>query len=78
MPSAVRGTGLPEGIDNGRDLRPEQVAELIRSGRAGVPDPSVRHVMHTFAISYDKATKALELSRAGVSRLQTVNGAASS
>jgi hypothetical protein len=72
---AGRGAGLPDGIDSGRDLRPEQVAALILAGRAGVPDPSVRHVMHTFAVSYDKASKALELSRAGVSRLHAVNGA---
>jgi hypothetical protein len=73
-PASGRGAGLPEGIDNGRDLGPEQVAELIRAGRAGVPDPSVRHVMHTFAVSYDKASRALELFRGGGARLRAVNG----
>jgi hypothetical protein len=68
-----RGAGLPPGMDSGRDLRPEQVARLIRQGRAGVPDPSVRAVMEAFAVSYDKASKALELSRADVPPLHAVN-----
>ncbi|KWX02757.1 hypothetical protein LI90_3803 [Carbonactinospora thermoautotrophica] len=67
-----RGAGLPDGIDSGRDLTPEQVADLIRQGRAGVPDPSVRQVMHAFAIAYDKAARALELAK--TPRLRAVNG----
>jgi hypothetical protein len=74
--AGTRGAGLPAGIDSGRDLSPEQVAELIRAGRAGVPDPGVRRVMRTFAVRYDTAVKALELAREPVTQLHAVNDAA--
>ncbi len=67
-----RGERLPEGLSSGRDLEPPQLAGLLRE--TYITAPSVRQVMQAFAVSYDKATKALEIAKNTPERIPAVNG----